>query len=75
MALSDDYPQASLVHSRVPQVKGTPRGWSIVPVPGPAVEPPERVHHNSAVVVSTEPGTAFVMEWTDNRVELHRVNL
>jgi hypothetical protein len=70
------YPRSKLVHERVCQSFGTPRGLQITPLPGPAVEPPEIVHENSAVFPSQKPGIVFVVEWTGpDETELHHVTL
>lgn len=69
------YPRTRLVYDRVLQSRGTPRGLTIVPLPGPGLEPPQIVHQGSAVVHSLEPGIAYVVEWTGDVTELHRVQL
>ncbi|RHW25431.1 hypothetical protein D0Z08_19585 [Nocardioides immobilis] len=69
------YPRTKLVHTRVLQCFGRERGLSILPVPGPPVEPPEVIHQHSAVVHSLEPGIVYVVEWTGDQVELHHVRL
>lgn len=70
-----NYPRARITHERVLQSFGRPRGLSILPVPGPPLEPPEIVHENSAIVYSLEPGIVYVLEWTGERTELHHVRL
>lgn len=71
----DNYPRARITHERVLQSFNRPRGLSIVPVPGPPLEPPEIGHQNSTVVYSLEPGVVYVVEWTDGQIELHHVRL
>lgn len=70
-----NYPRAKITHERVLQSFGRPRGFSILPIPGPPLEPPEVVHENSSVVCSLEPGVVYVVEWTGPRIELHHVQL
>lgn len=72
---SNRYPRARLIHERVLQSFGRPRGLSILPVPGPALEPPETVHEHSSVVHSPEPGYVYIVEWAGDVVELHHVRL
>ena len=69
------YPRARLIYPRVLQCFGRPRGLTILPIPGPAADPPQTVHENSAVVCSLTPGIAFVVEWTGDTKELHYVHL
>lgn len=72
----DRYPRTPLLHERVCQSYGRPRGLSILPLPGPAVPPPEVVHEMSATFVSGIPGIVFVAEWTgDSEIHRHYVHL
>lgn len=69
------YSRTRIMHERVLQSFNRPRGISIVPVPGPPLEPPEIVHENSSVVYGLEPGVVYVVEWTADRTDLHHVSL
>lgn len=69
------YPRAKITHERVLQSFGRPRELSILPVPGPPLDPPEIVHENSSVVYSQEPGIVYIIEWTGGHTELHHVQL
>jgi hypothetical protein len=44
-----------------------------VPLPGPAVEPPEIVHQHSVVLNSLIPHVSFEIEWTGDTHEQHYV--
>jgi hypothetical protein len=68
---SSHYPRERLHHKRVLQSFGAPRGLTILPNPGPAVEPPEIKHAHSALMASPTPGMFFVIEWTGGNIDLH----
>ena len=69
------YRRALLVHGRITQYFGTPRDWMITPQPGPALDPPQIVHHGSSVVCSGKPGVVYVIEWTGATLEQHHVDV
>ena len=71
----ENYPRSRLVRRRRLQVRGRPRGLTVLPQPRVPFRTPEVVHDNSAVVTSLEPGIVHVVEWTGERTEQHRVFL
>lgn len=70
-----NYPSSRLTHPRVLQFLGLPTGMSIIPIPGPPLDPPEIVHQDCSTVHSLEPGVVYVAEWTGPQTEHHHVQL
>ena len=68
------YPTTHLRHPRVPCSFGQERDFTIEPKPF-ATPPAETVHQHSCVVPLPAAGKVMVIEWTDDTVERHLVDL
>lgn len=68
-------PSRPLVHPRILQVAGEPRGLQVTPRSHQAVPPATAEHTGSTLLISPRGAETLVVEWTGSARDQHRVAL